>query len=79
MFHAYRSGKHPISAKVWRKLAAAELAAGIGQLDEVPSPPQASPPTPSQHQAFNSPADAALVAVLERIATALEQLARGKT
>jgi hypothetical protein len=30
MFHAYRSGNYPISAKAWRKLEAAELAAGIG-------------------------------------------------
>ncbi len=30
MFHAYRSGKYPISAKAWAKLEAAERAAGIG-------------------------------------------------
>lgn len=29
MFHAYRSGKYPISAKAWRKLEAAERKAGI--------------------------------------------------
>lgn len=29
MVFAYRSGKNPISAKVWRKLEAAELAAGL--------------------------------------------------
>lgn len=29
MFHAYRSGKYPISPKVWRKLEAAERSAGI--------------------------------------------------
>lgn len=38
MFHAYRSGKYPISEKAWRKLEAAERAAGIengGPLAEV--------------------------------------------
>jgi len=30
MFYAYRSGKYAISAKAWRKLEAAERAAGIG-------------------------------------------------
>jgi hypothetical protein len=30
MMHAYRSGKYPISPKAWRKLEAAERAAGIG-------------------------------------------------
>lgn len=29
MFHAYRSGKYPISPKAWNKLKAAEQAAGI--------------------------------------------------
>jgi hypothetical protein len=29
MFHAYRSGKHAISEKAWRKLNAAEQMAGI--------------------------------------------------
>lgn len=29
MFHAYRSGKQPISGKAWQKLEAAEDAAGI--------------------------------------------------
>ncbi len=29
MFFAYRSGKQPISAKAWRKLAAAEVEAGL--------------------------------------------------
>ena len=31
MFHSYRSGKYPISSKAWRKLEAAERAAGIHQ------------------------------------------------
>jgi hypothetical protein len=30
MFHAYRSGKYPISPKAWRKLELAERAAGLG-------------------------------------------------
>jgi len=29
MFHSYRSGKYPISAKAWRKLEAAEAGAGV--------------------------------------------------
>ena len=29
MSHSYRSGKYPISNKVWRKLEAAEAAAGM--------------------------------------------------
>ena len=29
MFHAYRGGKYPISPKAWRKLEAAEQAAGV--------------------------------------------------
>lgn len=33
-FHAYRSGKLPISKKTWRKLAAAEAAAGILDVNE---------------------------------------------
>ena len=31
MFFAYRSGKYAISAKAWRKLEAAEQAAGLGE------------------------------------------------
>lgn len=37
-YHAYRSGKQPISEKAWRKLEAAERAAGIGvkRIEEAP-------------------------------------------
>jgi hypothetical protein len=31
MFHAYRSGKSPISPKAWRKLEAIERSAGLGK------------------------------------------------
>ena len=31
MFYLYRSGKHPISKKVWNKLERAEQAAGLGE------------------------------------------------
>lgn len=43
MFHAYRSGKYPISAKAWRKLEAAERKAGIrpgeAKAEAAPDPP----------------------------------------
>ena len=39
MFYGYRSGKYPISAKVLRKLEAAEKAAGIGPKEDSPAPP----------------------------------------
>lgn len=34
MMHAYRSGKYPISPKAWRKLEAAERAAGIAVIGD---------------------------------------------
>ena len=45
MFHAYRSGKYPISGKAWRKLEAAERTAGI----------TAEPPTAGGHSATPAP------------------------
>ena len=38
MLFAYRKGKYPISWKAWRKLEAAERAAGIGVEPEVAAP-----------------------------------------
>ena len=38
MFYSYRTGKHPISAKAWRKLEVAEKAAGI-EWDRPDKPP----------------------------------------
>lgn len=34
MFYAYRTGRYPISGKAWRKLEAAEIAAGLGRADK---------------------------------------------
>lgn len=34
MFYAYRTGRYPISKKAWRKLEAAELAAGIREAEK---------------------------------------------
>jgi hypothetical protein len=44
MLFGYRSGKYPISAKAWRKLEAAERAAGIGVAEHPPNP-RAGPAT----------------------------------
>lgn len=45
MLYGYRSGKYPITAKAWRKLEAAERAAGI----------TAEPPTAGGHSATPAP------------------------
>ena len=48
MFYGYRSGSYPISDKAWRKLEAAERAAGLGIPESAPPPalgePSAEPP-----------------------------------
>ena len=42
MFYAYRTGKYPISLKAWRKLEAAEKAAGLTSTDRPPDTRQQS-------------------------------------
>lgn len=62
MFHGYRSGTYPISAKAWRKLEEAERTAGAGTA----APPRveetsSEPPAPENGR-------------LSRIESLLEQL-----
>lgn len=70
MFHSYRSGKYPISAKVWRKLEAAEARIGINRRSD----PSAGPSAESKGNAnelgavaVNNVALEARVAELERL------------
>ena len=84
MFHSYRSGKYPISDKAWRKLEAAERAAGL--IDEANVPVRTAESEgkvkdsdpPSYH--FVEPdkmvAPDETTALLRRIADALETIAR---
>jgi hypothetical protein len=38
MFYAYRTGRHRISEKAWRKLETAEISAGLKPVGSIPSP-----------------------------------------
>jgi hypothetical protein len=53
MFYAYRTGRHAVSAKAWRKLEAAEAAAGISpkrpEVAEIILPPL----TPAEREAYD--------------------------
>lgn len=67
----YRAGKYPVTAKALRKLAAAEQAAGIGAVEDVPEIGNAES---SAKLNESPPPQADLLEVLTRIATALEAL-----
>ncbi|MDR1282213.1 MAG: hypothetical protein LBK99_15540 [Opitutaceae bacterium] len=53
----YRTGRYPISAKAWRKLESAEMAAGILPKKQVPNLPRTAltlpPLTPAEREAFD--------------------------
>ena len=71
MFYGYRSGSYPISCKAWRKLEAAERAAGIGvpESTAVPTVGGASAEPPPDHG--DPPAE-----VVEQLARLQDQIAR---
>jgi len=71
MFHAYRSGKYPISPKAWRKLEQVERSAGILS-EEVPPKAEFAESSAELNQIPEGSAE--LLHVLKRIATALEAL-----
>jgi hypothetical protein len=79
MLFAYRRGQSPISGKAWRKLEAAERAAGIGA---GPGPPSAYPPPTSRLPSADlpppprqdTPALAALAARLDAIESRLDAI-----
>ena len=91
MFYAYRSGGNPISDKAWRKLEQAEVTAeaegftlrSFRSVNEATTPPLASASSsatsatsaPLRFDLSSSSTDPELLAVLQRIATALERLA----
>jgi hypothetical protein len=78
MFYGYRSGKYPLTEKAWRKLEAAEehsLPPNRSFRSEVGPPPFAPPSaTSAPPSSDSSGTDPAMLAVLERIAIALEKL-----
>jgi hypothetical protein len=80
MFHAYRSGKYPISPKAWRKVEAAERAAGIGSAAAAASGENAESESKvkdaeaeyGKKPEVDLPWQVGLVAAMTRIAAALE-------
>jgi ribosome-binding protein aMBF1 (putative translation factor) len=87
MFHAYRSGKYPISEKAWSKLERCEQAAGINgegtqSAQSSAKPEEAGIGDPAQSACAETPMGRAdqfpdlgkMMEVLERIAVALEAL-----
>lgn len=82
MLYAYRKEPNKITQKVWLKLESAERAAGISLTLPVTAPPDPFPSASSSAASaasaplrFASSSEAELLAVLLRIAAALERLA----
>lgn len=68
MLFGYRSGKYPISSKAWRKLAAAERAAGIHPSTEP------SPATEREHVRARDDTLSATAAQLAPLTSALDKI-----